>query len=138
MNSESQIEHTGIVTGIGDGSIVVKITAHPACSSCHASGVCNASGSVDKYFQLPVQDGITEGQNVRVITLLSTGFRALLMGYVYPLMVLLISLMVTLAVGMSEVLAGICSLLLTVLYYLVLYRLRGRIEKTINFTLKPA
>lgn len=138
MNSESQIEHSGIVSGIGDGSITVKITAHPACSSCHASGICNASGSVDKYFELPAQEGINEGQDVRVITSLSTGFRALLLGYLYPLLVLVVSLIVTLAIGINEVWAGLTSLLLTTVYYVVLYRLRGRIEKTINFTLKPA
>lgn len=138
MNSESQIEHTGIVSGIGDGAITVKITAHPACSSCHASGVCNASGTVDKFFELPLQEGITEGQDVRIITSLSTGFRALLLGYVYPLLVLIISLIVTLAAGINEVWAGISSLSVTIIYYLILYRLRGRIEKTINFTLKPA
>lgn len=138
MNSESQIEHTGIVSGISDGAITVKITTHPACSSCHASGVCNASGSVDKYFELPLQDGITEGQSVRIFTSLSTGFRALLLGYVYPLLVLIVSLIVTLATGMNEVWAGVSSILLTIVYYLVLYRLRSRIDKTINFTLKPA
>jgi sigma-E factor negative regulatory protein RseC len=138
MNSESQIEHSGIVSGIGDGAITVKITAHPACSSCHASGVCNASGSVDKYFELPMQDGITEGQNVRIITSLSTGFRALMLGYIYPLLILVVSLIVTLATGIDEVWAGLSSILLTIIYYLVLYRLRSRIEKTINFTLKPA
>jgi sigma-E factor negative regulatory protein RseC len=138
MNSESEIEHAGIVSGIGDGAITVKITAHPACSSCHASGVCNASGSVDKYFKLPFQEGISNGQNVRIITSLSTGFRALMLGYLYPLLVLLISLIVLLAAGINEVWAGLCSISLTIVYYLLLYRLRGRIEKTINFTLKPA
>jgi sigma-E factor negative regulatory protein RseC len=138
MHSESEIEHTGIVCEIGQDSIKVRITAHTACAGCHASDLCSASGSVEKFFTLPIQDDIMNGQQVKIITSLSTGFRALKFGYLLPLLVMVASLVLLLLSGLNEVWAGIGSLGFVVVYYLLLYRFRGRIEKTINFTLKPA
>jgi sigma-E factor negative regulatory protein RseC len=138
MPSNSEIEHRGVVCDIGSDSITVKITVHPACSSCHASGICNASGSVDKYFTLPVQNDIANGQEVRITTSLTTGFRALWYGYLFPMLVLIISLIVLISSGLHEVLAGITSIVLVLIYYLMLYMMRYKIDKMIKFTLKPA
>lgn len=138
MNSASEIEHNGVVYKIGKKSITVKITAHPSCSSCHASGLCNASGTVDKFFEVPLQDEFETGQNVRVITSLSNGFRALLLGYVVPLAVLVTSLIILTATGSGELTAGVASVILVAIYYLILFLSRDKIEKKIKFTLKPA
>lgn len=138
MNSAKEIEHTGVICNIGKTSITVKITAHPSCSSCHASGLCNASGSVEKFFEVPLQDKFETGQNVRIITSLSSGFRALLLGYVFPLAVLVTALIIMLIAGAGELVAGIGSVSVVAIYYLGLFLLRDKIEKKIKFTLKPA
>jgi len=138
MHSESEIEHAGVVYKIEENAITVKITAHPGCASCHASDLCNASGSVDKYFTVPFQDGISKGQNVKIVTTLSTGFRALFIGYILPLIILLGSLIVLLAAGVGEFWTSIASIAIVLFYYLIIFRFRDRIEKNINFTLKPS
>jgi sigma-E factor negative regulatory protein RseC len=138
MNSESEIEHNGVVYKIDKNSITVKITAHPSCSSCHASGLCNSSGSVDKYFEVPFQGEFETGQSVRVITSLSNGFRALALGYVIPLAVLVTTLIIMIAAGSGELVAGTVSVGLVGIYYLILFLSRNKIEEKIKFTLKPA
>ena len=124
MHSESEIEHAGVVYKIEEKTITVKITAHPGCASCHASDLCNASGSVDKYFTLPFQVGIAEGQDVKIVTTLSTGFRALFIGYVLPLIILLLSLIVMLAAGIGEFWAAISSIGIVAFYYFMIYRMQ--------------
>jgi sigma-E factor negative regulatory protein RseC len=137
MNPVSEIEHNGVVHSIGKNT-VVRITAHPSCSSCQASGVCNVSGSTEKYFEFPGQEGLQTGQNVKVITSLSTGFRALVLGYIIPLIVVLIFTILLLGLGVSELLAGIGSIATVAIYYLFIYLMRDKISRTIKFTLKPA
>lgn len=138
MHSESEIEHAGVVYKIENNTITVKIIAHPGCASCHASGLCNESGSVDKYFTVPYQDGISKGQDVKIVTTLSTGFRALFIGYILPLIILLGSLIVMLALGVGEFWTAIGSLAIVAVYYFLIFKLRDRIAKNINFTLKPS
>lgn len=138
MHSESEIEHAGVVYKIEENAITVKITAHSGCASCHAADFCNASGSVDKYFTVPFQHGIAKGQNVKIVTTLSTGFRALYIGYIIPLIVLLASLIIMLASGVGELGSAISSISIVALYYFMIFRLRDRIAKNINFTLKPS
>ncbi len=138
MHPESEIEHAGVVYKIEENTITVKITAHPGCASCHASDMCNASGSVDKYFTVPYQEGIAKGQDVKIVTTLSTGFRALFIGYILPLIILLVSLIVMLAVGIGEFWTAIASISIVAFYYITLFILRDRIAKNINFTLKPS
>ncbi|MFO7575656.1 MAG: SoxR reducing system RseC family protein [Bacteroidales bacterium] len=138
MNSASEIEHNGVVYKIEKNSITVKINAHPSCSSCHASQLCNASGTVEKFFEVPFQGEFKTGQDVRVITSLSNGFRALALGYVIPLTVLVTALIIMIAAGSGELVAGIASVGLVGIYYLILFLSRDKIEKKIKFTLKPA
>jgi sigma-E factor negative regulatory protein RseC len=138
MHSESEIEHAGVVHRIEEKTITVKIIAHPGCASCHASGLCNESGSVDKYFTVPYQDGIAKGQDVKIVTTLSTGFRALFLGYILPLLLLLVSLIVMLAAGIGEFWTAIASIAAVAFYYFLIFKLRDRIAKNINFTLKPS
>lgn len=137
MNPVSEIEHSGVVHSIGKNT-VVRITAHPSCASCEASGICNVSGSTEKYFEFPGQEGLQAGQDVKVMTSLSTGFRALVLGYILPLLVVLFFTILLLGLGVSELLAGIGSIGTVAIYYLCIYLLRDKISKKIKFTLKPA
>ena len=89
-------------------------------------------------FRSPLQDEFEPGQHVRVITSLSSGFRALVLGYVIPLLVLVTALIVLIAAGTGELMAGIISVGLLAIYYLGLFLSRDKIEKKIKFTLKPA
>jgi len=69
---------------------------------------------------------------------LNTGFRALFLGYVLPLIILLAALILMIAFGTKEVWAGLSAIGIVGLYYLTLFSARDRIAKKINFTLKPA
>ncbi|MBE0675414.1 MAG: SoxR reducing system RseC family protein [Bacteroidales bacterium] len=138
MSSKGDIEHAGVVQSIGKNSIIVRITAHPACASCHATGICSSSGTTEKFFEVPLQNQIEEGQPVMVTTSLSNGFRALLLGYLIPLAVLIISLIVMLAAGAGELVSGVGSVSSVIVYYVIIYLIRDKIAKKIKFTLKPA
>lgn len=138
MISPSEIEHNGIVCEVADGKVTVKVTAHSGCSSCSAASLCSASGDKEKYFEIKADDQYAAGQEVRIITTLRNGFRALILGYVLPLLVLLTVLVTLISVSAGELWAALGSLGSVAIYYMFLYLFRGKIDEKIKFKLKPA
>ena len=131
------IEHEGIIDHI-DGDIAhIKIDSVSACASCHAKGVCGAADQEEKYLDVPLRGGdYKAGDSVFVQVAGHLGFRAVLMGYVYPFLVLMAVLIGMLAAGVAELRAGSIALLSIVPYYLLLYLFRNRISKTFTFSIK--
>ncbi|MBM3421270.1 MAG: SoxR reducing system RseC family protein [Bacteroidetes bacterium] len=138
MNPQTEIEHTGVVCDTTGGKIRVKITPHSSCASCSAAGLCSASESPDKFFELRTDQTFQQGQQVKVVTSLSNGFLALAMGYVLPLVILVVVLICMLSAGFSELISGTGSVTAVALYYLAIYLMRDKIARKIEFTLKPA
>ncbi len=64
------------------------------------------------------------------------GMKAATYAYIIPFFILLGALLLTLHLGWSEVAAGLSSLGLMGLYYVVLFIFRRRIEKEIVFKIR--
>jgi len=131
------IEHEGIIDHI-DGDIAhVKIDSVSACASCHAKGVCSAADQEDKYLDVPLHGAeYKRGDSVFVQVARHLGFRAVLMGYVYPFLILMAVLIGLLSAGVAELWAGSFALLSILPYYLLLYLFRNRISKSFTFSIK--
>lgn len=77
-----------------------------------------------------------EGEQVMVSVTRNMGLRAVFLAYVVPFLVLLASLLILLEAGLSEAAAGLISLGILALYYIVLWLMRRRIEREINFNIR--
>jgi sigma-E factor negative regulatory protein RseC len=66
----------------------------------------------------------------------SSGMKALVLGYMLPFLILMITLVVAISVTGNEILAGILALLMLVPYYLTLYLLKDKIKQTFTFKLE--
>ena len=130
------INHTGIVQKSDNESVTVLITAESACRGCHAEGSCNLSGKEEKIVEVKGSYNVKEGDTVTVSMKQSTGFTALLLGYILPLVVVLAFLILFVLIGYSELVAGLLSLSSLLPYYLVLYFLRNKINDKFIFSLK--
>jgi sigma-E factor negative regulatory protein RseC len=131
------IEHKGIIDHIDGDLAHVKIDSVSACASCHAKGVCGAADQEEKYLDVPLHGAsYRPGDSVFVQVARHLGFRAVLMGYVYPFLILMAVLIGMLAAGVAELRAGGMALLSIVPYYLLLYLFRNRISKTFTFSIK--
>ncbi len=71
-----------------------------------------------------------------VILKRSLGYKALFLGYVLPLILVLAFLIAMTNILGSEAKAGLISLLVLAIYYVVLYLTRDSISKQFKFTLK--
>ncbi|MBI5010801.1 MAG: SoxR reducing system RseC family protein, partial [Bacteroidia bacterium] len=79
---------------------------------------------------------VKEGDTVTVSMKQYTGFTALFLGYIMPLLIVLTFLILLALIGYSELIAGLLSLSTLLPYYLVLYFMRNRINDKFIFSLK--
>jgi len=136
MQEEATIEHTGIVKSISDRHVIVNIVSHPACSGCHASGICDIAGQENKEIRALKTVSVNTGDNVCVVMERSMGFRALTLGYLLPFL-LLFSILIILSVsGVPELISGISAFSSLIPYYFVLYLRKEKIGKQFTFTIK--
>lgn len=133
-----QIEHSGVVDRIEGQTVFVKIISESACGACKARKACGMAESSVKIISVATPDAgqFAAGDPVTVGVRRDAGARAVLLGYVGALVVLLAVLAV--AVGVlewSEMQGAAASLAGVLLYYVVLWLARKRIEHTIHFTI---
>jgi sigma-E factor negative regulatory protein RseC len=137
MDFSSCIGQKGVIEEISDNKISVTITKAAACEGCHAHSSCTAI--VDPTRKIVIQNtgfnGIP-GEEVMVFMHKSTGWKAIVLAYLVPF-ILLISLLGMLSrAGLAEPATGALILAALSGYFLGLYFLRKRLQKTFTFTLQ--
>jgi sigma-E factor negative regulatory protein RseC len=65
-----------------------------------------------------------------------TGLRAVAYGYIYPFLLIMIILISMTSLGMTELQAGLWSLISLVPYYLGIYLLRNKIGNSFTFKME--
>ncbi len=139
MSVDTSIEHTGIIDSIGDKSVFVRFTSFSACASCHAKSHCSASEMEDKVVEvIRSREILRMGEQVNVILSVSQGYKALLIGYVYPFIIVISSLIIFSAFGFKELFTGLFSLSLLIPYYLFIKYFNKSINKKFQFTIRKS
>ena len=136
MVDEQEIRHTGKITDITPETISVEIISEAACASCHAAQLCGMSESKTKIVEVPAQLGYEPGEEVWVIMKKSMGLKAVSVGYVIPLAVLVVVLLGCLLAGVAELAAGLSAIGAVGAYYLVIWLLRDKLRNTYTFYIK--
>lgn len=131
------VDHLGKVVEITLNDVKVCITSSSACSGCHAKGVCGMSDSSEKIIVVnkPNHNYIID-QTVKVILKQSLGFKALLLGYLLPFIVVITTLIILNILNFPELQTGLYSLLVLVPYYLILYLFKDKISRSFNFEIE--
>ncbi len=139
MNSnQSIIEHPGMVVKVLENSIEVMILSQSACASCHAKGACTAADMEEKIVSIEKSQphSYKVGNQVTVYMQQKMGTLAVLFGYVFPFVFMLITLIVMLTNGFGEGVAGLSSLAGLLFYYVVLFLFRTKISNKFVFAIK--
>lgn len=136
-NSTKTVDHIGMVQEVTNSDVVVRILSQSACAGCHASGTCGMADSTEKLVVVhkPNHSYIVN-QSVKVTLKQSLGFKALLIGYVMPFLLVLFTLLILTSLGLPEARAGLSSLSILVPYYAGLYLLKDRISKQFTFDIE--
>ena len=120
--------------------ILVKILSQSACSTCHAKGACSVSEVEEKIIEIEHIAGgkWSKGQHVMVKMEQSLGLKAVFLGYLAPLIILIASIIVFLFLLKNEGWAALLSIMMLAPYYLALYLFRDKLKKKFRFRIEES
>ena len=135
----NKIKHNGVVDGVEEGCVRVRILQSSACSACKVAAHCNASETKEKIIEVQVADAVKYqlGDSVVVVADTAVGFRASLYGYLLPLLLMVVTLVAVLKITQSEGYAAVSALGILIPYYIGLYLLRNKLRNKLSFSLEP-
>lgn len=129
----SQITHSGFISKVADGRVKVSLFRPEACGSCQMKGYCGGDNDQREDFELSAS-GYELGDEVQLMMSTDTGLRAVVVAYIVPFFVLMISLITSLQLGLNEGIAALLSLLFTGLYFVTLKVMSGDLKQ--HFSIK--
>ena len=142
------IKHDGIVIAVnGDGTVRVRIVQTSACATCKAKSMCASAESKEKeilaLFVGEKQD-IKLGDEVVVMVQQKMGWKAVLLAYVLPFIVMMAVIMLgneamrlfgNETMGKKgEAIIGTVALCAMGTYYIILGFFKDKIQKEFSFT----
>lgn len=131
------IEHSGIVRNVNEKHIQVEIVQLSACSSCHAKGACSAADMGEKL--IDVETDSTDykvGDTVILYGQSSMGLFAVLLAFVIPFVIILLTLLILNNYTDNEALSGSIALGTLVPYFLILSRFNTKLKSRLKFQVK--
>jgi sigma-E factor negative regulatory protein RseC len=132
-----KIEHTGIITHIDGTKIQVQIVQLSACSSCHAKGACSASDMDEKLIDVESNDFTLKiGDQVQLLGESSMGLFAVLLAFVIPFLLILLSLLILRTYTSNEALSGTIALGVLVPYFMILSLFNKKLKNKLKFTVE--
>jgi len=138
MADYSRIQHKGTVISVTEQQVLVEIINRTACAGCRAKTLCSLSEQKEKQIAIASLPGQSWSIGEEVIVSLKTslGFRAVLLMYLLPLLVLLTVLFTLSSLGVSELITGLAALVAPAFCYLVVWLFRDRIGRKYVFVLE--
>jgi len=128
------IRHKGKVVAIQGAQVQVRIVQMAACAACKVASACHASEMKEKLVSaaMPARQ-LNIGDEVVVAASTQTAGRALLLGFGFPLALMLAVFAVCRWAGLSEPVAALAMLGSLLPYYLLIWCMRGRLARQLTF-----
>lgn len=146
---DNQISHEGIIEKVDGEHIVVRIVQMAACTSCQLADKCQTSESKVKFVDVWTKKACDYniGQKVVVLATNKVGMIAVLVGFVLPIVFVMVSILLALYLTSSvgpfpvvepynQAIAAIVGLVVLVPYYVVVYLSRKRLQSKLTFTIE--
>ena len=130
-----EIRHSGIVLSVHGDRAHVQIVQSSACEACKARSMCVSTESKEKEMDAVMLEPLSPGDRVEVIVRECLAWKAVLLGYIMPFVVMMAVLFVlNLTTSLDEAVVGTVSLCAIAVYYLVLRLFRDRLQREFSFT----
>ena len=135
MGSSDCIDQIGIVEEVKENSILVRFQSAPACGNCMAKSICAPGSSEKNLVEIHHKDqSYTAGDSVKIFISRPMGFKALFLGYLLPFFIVIVMLVLTSIIGLSELVSGLVSLFVLLPYYFTLYLYREKVNQKFIFS----
>ncbi len=131
------IEHSGIIHQINGKHVIVQILQESACSACHAKAACTASDTAEKYIDIVSEQGSYKiGEQVTIYGQSSMGLFAVLLAFVVPFLIILITLFILNNNMENEALTGTIALAALIPYFIILSLFNTKLQSKLKFYIK--
>ena len=135
MFMEELIRHTGVVLSTDGSKARVEIIQTSACSACKAKSMCMSAESQQKEMDVVMLEPLKMGDQVEVMVRERLAWRAILLAYILPFIVMLgVITVLDFATEWSEAVIGTLSLCAIALYYIGLSVFKHRLQTQFTFT----
>ena len=133
-----EISHRGIVRDIDRYVTRVEIVRQSACEACHAKSLCGVGESSTSLVEVPTDTFalLQPGDQVELCLKKSMGMKAVWVAYVIPLIILVAAVLSSSAAGLAELYVGLVGISAVVLYYLVIFCFRKKLNNQFVFYIK--
>lgn len=133
-----RIEHNGTVERIMSHTVVVSIAQETACAACSVASLCHSADKEQKSIEIvtPEASKYEVGQPVTIVGEVGLGLRAVIWAYVVPILLVVGVLMFVSYLTAREGLVAVIALSSLIPYYIILYGLRGMLQRRFSFSLK--
>ena len=133
-----KIRHSGVIDSIAGGKVRVRILQQSACAACKVASHCHASETKEKLVDVSCDsvDAYRPGQEVLVTASRQVAFRATLLAFIVPLIILMVVLVVAIRATGSEAVAALSALGALMLWYSLLWLLRSMISSQVSFQIE--
>ena len=136
--AKEDISHRGRILGITPLITTVQIISPSACSSCHAAGFCALGEKAEKVVEVQTDPyGFYEvGDEVEVILKATAGLKAVWLAYAIPVVIMMLTILLMLKTGFSELTSALSGLGVVLLWYFVLWLFRKKLRNEYIFKIK--
>ncbi len=132
-----KVEHISVITAVSDGHITVAIDPGLKCKGCGVAAMCGSKGERSEMtINIPDSCDFRVGESVRVYAADSSTWRAIILTALLPCFILFCGVMLLLALGVNQSVAAVIGISLIVLYFFVLYLLRGRVVGKLRWSVE--
>lgn len=133
----TKLTHKGIVQSVDGQNIRIRVIAQSACAGCHSKGACSLSDSQEKEIEVSAgNQSFSPGEAVNVWLQPSSGLKAVILGYILPLFLLLFTLIVIYSITTNELESGLISLSILIPYYFILWVYRSKIKDSLKISIE--
>jgi positive regulator of sigma E activity len=131
-----RITHEGIVDHIENDTVFVRIISKSACSACHSKTMCSVSEMTEKLVEIHTPGSeYVAGQDVNVILDRTMGDKAVVLGYLAPFIIMIVTLLIT-STFLKELWAGLSAIAVLVPYFLMLFIFKDKLNKSFSFRIE--
>lgn len=132
---ESIIRHSGYIVQEDKQQYYVSILAESACAACHAKGMCSSADKTDKIIEVRKNSFETFkiGDYVTIEMNQSSGTKAVIIAYIVPFFILIITFIIANIYIQNQGIVGILSLISMLPYFIILWFFRGKHKDKFEF-----
>ena len=136
--AEENLCKEGIVREIVGDRVKVEMTVSSACSECHARSICLPSDRKQEFGMAHTlsDEQFVPGEHVQIVLRRSLGNKAVLLAYLIPFFILLVSLFGCYAITHNEILSVLVCIVCIGLYYAFMIKRSKKIDKQFVFYVK--